>query len=83
MTMKKLSIICAAVVIPIVILGVIFGTTDFMKEDVEKNQALLLPEIHNIRTTNDIKDIKDDVVYTILGTISSVGYDDELIEWNT
>ncbi len=38
-------------------------------------------EIDHIWATQDVKDVKDDVVYTILGTISSVGYDDEPIEW--
>lgn len=38
--------------------------------------------IDHLWETFDIKDVKDDVVYTILGTISSVGYGDELIEWN-
>lgn len=33
MTMKKLSIIAASIVIPVVIFGVFIGTTDFMKEN--------------------------------------------------
>jgi len=43
MTRKKISIITASITIPIVIFAVVFGATDFLKEDVESFEITKTP----------------------------------------
>ena len=50
MTTKKLSIIAASIVIPVVVFGVFIGTTDFMKEnslDLSGNDVIVAQHVRS------------------------------------
>jgi len=82
MSSKKISIIAASVVLPIVIFGIFIGTTDFLKEDVstsEANPNIVVVQTETLWVTTNIADVKDQVVYTLQGTVLSI---DDPIDYN-
>ena len=97
MMSKKIPIITASIVIPIVIFGIFIGSTDFLEEeyDAEINQVPIYipsditkanPNFIKIEggqlllSTNKISDVKNNIVYTIQGTVLSI---DDPVDWKT